>query len=577
MIVLGISAYYHDSAACLLKDGEVLFAAQEERFTRKKHDSSFPKRSVEEAFKFANISIEDVDIVAFYEKPFLKFERIIDTYAANSPKGFLSFRRAMKSWFSKKLWIGELMKKELGYKGEVLFTEHHEAHAASAFYASPFEESAVLTIDGVGEKGTALIAHGKGNELNLLEEQHFPHSLGLFYSAMTYYCGFKVNSGEYKLMGLAPYGKPIHVELLKQHFIKINDDGSIELNRKLFNYEVGDYMLSKKGLAVLGRPVRKPDDDMSEWYFDMAASAQKITEEAVMISARRALDVTGSKNLCLAGGVALNCKANGELEQANLTEGIWVQPASGDSGGALGAALAVWYKHLKNERVPEMDTLQKHAYLGSQYSKEEVKNELEKYNVSFIEYDPAVVAKRLSEKAVVGWFHGRMEYGPRALGNRSILASPIFEDMKSFVNQKIKMREGFRPFAPMVKAESASDWFEVEKSKYMLFTHRSERAKDIPSCIHEDGTARVQTVDASENELIHELLSRVEDETKTPVLINTSFNVRGEPIVESPLDALRCLFQTGMDLLVIEGFVVSKNDNPVVDEELTKHQNFELD
>lgn len=578
MYILGISAYYHDSAACLIKDGAIVFAAQEERYTRKKHDDSFPTHAVQHALDFAGITIDDVEIVAFYEKPFLKFERIIETYAANSPSGFWSFRRAMKAWFSRKIWVSDVMRKELGFKGEMIFSEHHEAHAASTFFTSPFEEATVLTIDGVGERATASIAHGVGNKLTVLQEQQFPHSLGLFYSAFTYFCGFRVNSGEYKLMGLAPYGKPLFVDQIREHFIAVRGDGTIELNRKHFNFEVGSRMLRKSAESVLGVPRRLAEAEMTQVYMDIAASVQVITEEAVEKMALYAIEKTGSKNLCLAGGVALNCKSNGELIKNDQIDGVWVQPASGDSGGALGAALVAWYGHLKKERIIGRDETPVNAYLGNTYSQEEVKSTCEEFGVKFHAYDEKRLAEAFMEKKVVGWYQGRMEYGPRALGNRSILASPLFEDMKRHVNLKIKMREGFRPFAPMVKQDKAKDWFKrIDSSKYMLFTYESDRSNDIPSCIHEDHTARVQTIEKSDNGAIYSLLSAFEERSGCPVLINTSFNVRGEPIVESPEDALKCFFQTGMDILVMEGVMVTKEDNPNPSEVLTKKNAIELD
>lgn len=564
-----------------MKNGRVIFAAQEERYTRIKHDESFPINALNKALDFEGITIHDVSIISYYEKPFLKFERIIDTYSKHTPKGFLSFKTAIKSLLSKKIWISDIIKKETGFKGQVLFCEHHESHAASAFYSSPFNEATIITLDGVGEKTTASISVGKGNELNIIEEQFFPHSLGLFYSAITYYCGFKVNSGEYKLMGLAPYGEPKYVELLKSNFITVNDNGSIELNLKHFNFEVGFKMITKSFEKVLGKPALKPEKEIPQFYKDIAASAQKITEEAIFKTVKYAVSLTGINKICLAGGVALNCKANGELLSEFKQEDIWIQPAAGDSGCAIGAAFISWYKHLKNERKIIENKNSNHAYLGSFYNIDNIKNLLVKNNIvfnHFSEYEMLkFTAHKLSEKNVVGWFNGRMEFGPRALGNRSILGSPLFTDMKKHINYKIKKREGFRPFAPIVKEEKAKEWFNINApSKYMLFTYKATQKNSIPSCVHEDETARVQTVCNSDNPLIYKLLDEFEKLTNVPILINTSFNVRGEPIVESPMDALNCFFQTDMDYLVMEGLIISKTDN-LSNIKNFKQKHFELD
>ena len=581
MYILGISALYHDSAACLLKNGEVIFAAQEERFSRIKHDSSFPVKSIRKALEFASISMDDIELVCFYEKPFQKFERIIDSYASHSPRGFWSFKKAMKSWFSKKLWISDLIKKELNYKGEIIYSNHHESHSAGTFFSSPFSEAAIITMDGVGERASATIGIGKGNRVEIIQNQEFPHSLGLFYSAMTYYCGFKVNSGEYKLMGLAPYGKPIYVDLIKSHLIEIKENGSIKLNLKHFGYEVGLKMIRPSFEKVLGEKARTSETKMTQFYMDVAASTQKITEEAVIKTVKYAQQITGLKNVCLSGGVALNCVANSKLLEFIKPENIWVQPASGDSGGAIGSAFVGWYHHLSKERKIQINSLNSQVYLGSTYSKPSIKKQLNEWNIKFKELPEnemlELIAVELNTKKVIGWFEGRMEFGPRALGNRSILASPVFPDMKHYLNQKIKKREGFRPFAPMVLEEKAKEWFDMNSpSKYMLFTQRSDKSAQIPSCVHADLTARVQTVNKNENVLIYSLLEKFEKKTGVPVLINTSFNERGEPIVESPEDAIHCFFNTGIDILVIEGLIIEKEQN-LANIESFKSKRYELD
>ncbi len=565
MYILGISAFYHDSSVCLMKDGKVLFAAQEERFSRIKHDNNFPLKSIEKALASEDININDIEIISYYEKPFLKFERLIDTYKTHAPKGFLSFKKAIKATLGKKIWVEDIIRKQTKFKGEIIFCEHHESHAASAFFPSPFEEATILTIDGVGEKTTASLAIGRNNKIEILEEQFFPHSLGLFYSAMTYYCGFKVNSGEYKLMGLAPYGKPIYTDKLKQA-IKINDNGSVELNLTYFNYEVGNRMTSKKFEVLMGNKKRNPESEMTAFYMDVAASTQKITEEAILKMVAYGVHKTGIKNVCLAGGVALNCKANGELLKSNFIDSLWIQPAAGDSGTALGATYIAWYHYLNKQRIIQEDSLANHGYLGTQYTQKEVQVILDQHQLIYhyleIHESLNILAKELAKGKVVGWFQGKMEFGPRALCHRSILANPLIKDMKKHLNYAIKKREGFRPFAPVVKEDRSHEFFNILKpSKYMLNTYTSDKKKLIPSCIHEDNTARVQTVNEKENPWFYQLLDAFEKQSGYPVLINTSFNVRGEPIVESPNDALSCFFSTDMDILFIEGLLVLKEEN----------------
>ena len=565
MYILGISAFYHDSSACLMKDGKVVFAAQEERFSRIKHDNNFPLKSIERALASEQITIDDIEIVSYYEKPFLKLERLIDTYKSHAPKGFLSFKKAIKATLGKKIWVEDIIRKQTKFKGEIIFCEHHESHAASAFFPSPFKEATILTIDGVGEKTTVSLAIGRNNKIEILEEQFFPHSLGLFYSAMTYYCGFKVNSGEYKLMGLAPYGKPIYTNKLKQA-IKIHDNGNIELNLKYFNYEVGDRMTSKKFDSLMGNKRRRDESEMTTFYMDVAASAQKITEDAILKMVKYAINKTGVKNLCLAGGVALNCKANGEILLSDSVNELWVQPAAGDSGTALGAAFIAWHHYLNKERAIPENSLSNHAYLGTQYTQKEIKTILEQDHLVYHHLEKTetlkILAKGLVSGKVIGWFQGKMEFGPRALCHRSILANPLIKDMKKHLNYAIKKREGFRPFAPVIKEDRSQEFFNISKpSKYMLNTYTSNKRAFIPSCIHEDNTARVQTINENENPWFYELLDAFEKLSGYPILINTSFNVRGEPIVESPKDAIQCFFSTEMDMLFIEGFILFKDEN----------------
>ncbi|SEL45537.1 carbamoyltransferase [Aquimarina amphilecti] len=580
--ILGISAFYHDSAACLLKNGKIIAAAQEERFTRKKHDPSFPKKAIEFCLKEGGIDIEWIEVIVFYEKPFLKFDRIINSIQANTPFGFSFFRKSIKSWTKTKLWIPAIIKKELAFTGNVLFSEHHEAHAAGAFFSSPFSESAIVTIDGVGEKACTTIGVGNNNEVKIIKEQHYPHSFGLLYSAFTQYCGFKINSGEYKLMGLAPYGKPIYKELILKHFVTITDQAEIHLDLKYFSFDKGKTTINKAFCDVLGQLARKPSEEMTSFYCDVASSIQSVTEDFLVKLLRYTKKITKSDNVCLSGGVALNCKANGELLTKDIFKNIWVQPAAGDGGGAMGAAFVGWYHYLKNERTYIDNRLPEQAYLGIGYSNDAIEAVLKEHQIDYsLVNDKELceeVSDQLKDKKIIGWFQGKMEFGPRALGNRSILASPLYSDMKKHVNMRIKKREGFRPFAPIVLEEKAKDWFlDSISSKYMLFTFRSDKKEKIPSCIHEDGTARVQTLSSEENPLLHQLISSFEDKTSCPVLINTSFNVRGEPIVASPLDALRCFFQTEMDILVLGNYIIYKERNRNVSETLSKQIQYELD
>lgn len=602
MIILGISCYYHDSAAALIKDGDIIAAAQEERFTRKKHDQDFPRKSIDYCLNAAGITIQNVDLVAFYDKPFLKFERLLESYLAYAPKGLLSAWKGLPIWIKDKLWISDKIKTELGYDGKLIFPEHHQSHAASAFFPSPFNESAILTMDGVGEWTTTSLAYGHDNKFEILAEQHFPHSLGLLYSAFTYYTGFKVNSGEYKLMGLAPYGKPVYYDSILENLIDLKDDGSFIMDQSYFNYTQGLTMTGAKFHKLFGGAPRKPETPISQKEMDIAASIQKVTEEIVYRAARYAKITTGSENLCLAGGVALNCVANGKLKASGLFKNIWVQPSSGDAGGALGSALYTWYQYLDNARdsITVGDHM-KGAYLGPEWSAKEVSEwvnvngHVAKYYTDDELYQ--FVSENLVNEQVVGWFQGRMEFGPRALGNRSILGDPRSEKMQKILNVKIKFRESFRPFAPSVLEEYVSEYFEFEGvSPYMLMvapvknekTRRDLQEKqgfeklyqlrsELPAITHVDFSARIQTVNKNINPRYHALISAFKNKTGVPVIINTSFNVRGEPIVCSPDDAYRCFMRTNMDVLVVGNYVFMKKDQPQMPIDSSWQKEYELD
>ncbi len=586
MIILGISCYYHDSAAALLRDGDIVAAAQEERFTRIKHDSSFPTHAIAYCLKEAGCDIDEVDHVVFYDKPFLKFERILETIVVEAPKGLRSALKAIPIWIKQKLWIEDSIRKELGYDGSILYPEHHFSHAASAFYPSPFDEAAVLTIDGVGEWTTASIGHGVGNKLDILKELTFPHSLGLLYSAFTYHSGFKVNSGEYKLMGLAPYGKPIFAELIFDKMIDLKEDGSFRMDQVYFDYASGLKMTSDAFSRLVGFPARKPEEPMMQHVMDLAASVQVVTEEIMVRMAREAVRLTGSRNLCLAGGVALNCVGNGRILRESIVDGLWIQPASGDAGGALGAALAAWYMYLDQPRDAISSDSMNGAFIGPSYPNSNIRKWLDDRNLPFHEMDDAALydhmAELIDEGNIIGWLHGRMEFGPRALGNRTILADARNPEMQRKLNLSIKYRESFRPFAPAVLAEYCSEYFDLDvESPYMLLTapvaeHRKkvpnkdasgmdllyQLRSDIPAVTHVDYSARVQTIDQKRNPSFWNLLSAFHKRTGYAVVINTSFNVRGEPPVQSPADAWNCFMATEMDVLVIENFVLYKKEQP---------------
>jgi len=589
MNILGLSCFYHDSAACLVTDGDIVAAAQEERFTRKKHDADFPTNAVAYCLQEAGLSIDDIDYVVFYDKPFLKFERLLETYLDHAPFGLMSYLKAIPVWVKRKLWLSSIIKKELSYRGKILYTEHHQAHAASAFFPSPFSEAVVLTIDGVGEWATTSWSIGRGNTLTIKEELNFPHSIGLLYSAFTYYLGFKVNSGEYKVMGLAPYGKPIYKNLILNKLLKIKKDGSFALNMKYFNYPVGLTMTNRKFDALFGALPRKPESTLTQRDMDIAASLQAATEELVLGLVRYIKKKSGLSNLCLAGGVALNCVANGKIIREKIFDNVWIQPAAGDAGGALGAALAGWYQYLGSDRqVDDKNDKQKASLLGPSYTNDEIKEFLNKKDVVGILYPDGLihneVAKFLATGNVIGVFRGRMEFGPRALGNRSIIGDPRIADMQSKMNLKIKFRESFRPFAPSVLLEKADEYFDLgeQKTPYMLVTAPVKEThhipiddgdgwgmdklkqirSTIPSVTHVDYSARIQTVSIDNHPDYHRLISAFNDLTGCPLVINTSFNVRGEPIVCTIEDAYRCFRRTEMDILVLGDYILTKENLP---------------
>jgi len=609
--ILGISAFYHDSAAALIVDGKIISAAQEERFTRKKHDSGYPFNAVEFVLKFSNLELSEIDAIIFYEKPFLKFERLLETYVAFAPKGFAQFSRAMPSWlreklFQKKLLINLLKQhdKKFDNSKKIFFSEHHLSHAASAFFPSPFDEAIVLTADGVGEWATTTVAIGKKNNLKIKKEIHFPHSLGLLYSAFTYYIGFKVNSGEYKLMGLAPYGEANMKDIIKKNLIDIKEDGSFRLNQDYFNYATGLTMTNKKFHKLFGKEPRdSKKDQITQFHMDIASSIQKVTEDVILkmcISLRKEYNIS---NLCLAGGVALNCVANGKILKEKIFENIWIQPAAGDAGGSLGAALAYWYLELNNGRKASNKDEMNGSYLGPSYSNEEIEKNLDKIGAKYDLIDDELllekVAQDLSNGHAIGWFQGRMEFGPRALGGRSILGDPRSSTMQKNLNLKVKYRESFRPFAPSVLREDVNNWFDLnDDSPYMLIVAEVLKDKqkemtndekklfgidklnikrsDIPAVTHVDYSARVQTVHSETNKMYYNLIKKFKEKTNCPVIVNTSFNVRGEPIVNSPVDAFNCFMGTELDNLVIGNYYLEKNKQ---DKSLKKDYStsFELD
>jgi len=586
MNILGISAFYHDSAACLVRDGDIVAAAQEERFTRNKHDESYPEQAIAYCLQEGGISGDELDIVAFYDKPFLKFERLLETYLHYAPAGIRSFVASMPVWVKRKFWLKDHIRKELGFEGEVLFPEHHESHAASAFFPSPFREAAFLTMDGVGEWATTSWGVGEGNSLEILADLKFPHSLGLLYSAFTSYTGFRVNSGEYKVMGLAPYGEPKYRGLILKELVDLREDGSFRLNMAYFNYCAGLTMTNRRFHGLFGGPPRAPESELTQRDMDLARSVQEVIEMAVLRMARHVRRETGMKRLCLAGGVALNCVANGKLVREGTFEDIWIQPAAGDAGGALGAALLAWHQYLDNPREADgIHDSQKGSCLGPEFSDKRIRAFLDAHAIPYTVIPeaeiPGTVSALIAANRVVGWFQGRMEFGPRALGARSILGDARSSGMQETMNLKIKYRESFRPFAPSVLAESASDYFDMGRaSPYMLLVANvnEQRRKElspaqegltgldrlrpvrseIPAVTHVDCSARLQTVHRETNPLYHRLIARFERDHGCPVIINTSFNVRGEPIVCTPEDAYRCFTNTEMDHLMMGGFLIDK-------------------
>lgn len=604
MIILGISAFYHDSAACIIKDGRIIAAAQEERFTRKKHDESFPTHAIAFCLESLGIKARDLDYISYYEKPLLKFERLLESYLHFTPTGYQSFIKAMPVWVKEKLWIKNTLREELQYKGKIIFPEHHESHAASAFFPSPFQEAAILTMDGVGEWTTTSFGVGKDNVMTMLSDIKFPHSLGLLYSAFTSYTGFRVNSGEYKVMGLAPYGRPIYADRIFSELIDLKDDGSFRVNLDYFNYAVGLTMTNDKFHELFGAPARKPESPLTQREMDLAASIQKVTEEIVVRMARHIKKETGQKYLCLAGGVALNCVANGILLRKKIFKDIWIQPAAGDAGGALGAALFTWYHYLGNTRkVRGKYDSQMGSYLGPAFDDATVEKYLKKNNIPHKKLSKAkmltTTADLIAQEKVIGWFQGRMEFGPRALGARSIIGDARSVKMQEIMNLKIKFRESFRPFAPAVLAEKASEYFEIDReSPYMLLVadvkkkHRKfvpkntrdlfgiEKLKvirsDIPAVTHIDFSARLQTVN-KKNPVFYELLKAFYKKYHCPVIVNTSFNVRGEPIVCTPEDAYRCFMRTHMDYLVLGNYIIDKTKQPKTSKDTDWKKEFILD
>ena len=608
--ILGISAFYHDSAACIIKDGKIIAAAQEERFSRKKHDPSYPKNAIKFVLDYSNLKLTEVNQIVFFEKPFLKFERLLETYVAFAPKGFISFSKAMPLWikeklFQKNLLFNKLKEHDNEYKSDknIFFSDHHLSHAASAFFPSPFEEAVILTADGVGEWATTTVAVGKANQLEIKKEIHFPHSLGLLYSAFTYFAGFKVNSGEYKLMGLAPYGNPIYEDKIQQ-LVDIKEDGTFRLNQKYFNYATGLTMTNDYFHELFGQKPRNPKNErLTQFHMDIASSIQKVTEEIMIKLAKSVRKDYGIKNLCLAGGVALNCVANGKILKEKIFDNIWIQPAAGDAGGSIGAALALWHIEQNNPRIINLKDNMQGSYLGPEYTQKNIENQLLEIGAKFETLDEddllKKTAKDLSNGEAIGWFQGRMEFGPRALGNRSIIADPRSPIMQKKLNLKVKYRESFRPFAPSILQEDLSEWFDmntnspymlmvanVKKSKTMAMTTEQKKLfgieklnikrSTIPAVTHVDYSSRIQTVNEETTSRYYRLIKKIKEITNCPVVINTSFNVRGEPIVNTPFDAFNCFMGTELDKLVIGNCYLQKNkQSPDLKRDYTKE--FELD
>ena len=605
MYILGISAFYHDSAACIIKDGEIIAAAQEERFTRKKHDQNFPSNAIDYCLNEIGIKPSELGYVAFYDKPFLKFERILETYLQFAPRGINSFLKAIPLWIRKKLWIKELIREELNYFGKILFPEHHMSHAASSFYTSPFKEAAFLTMDGVGEWSTTSYGIGKGNKLEMLADIQYPNSLGLLYSTFTYYTGFRVNSGEYKVMGLAPYGEPKYKDLIYNHLIDIKDDGSFKMNMDYFNYNVGLTMTNTKFNNLFGGAPRKPESNLTQREMDLARSIQEVTEEIVIKMAKHIRKETKMKFLCLAGGVALNCVSNGKLLRSGIFDDIYIQPASGDAGGSIGCALLTWYKYLDNERTTVNGSdFMKGAFLGPNFSNDTIRSYLDdrkyKYEQLSNEELPEKIADLIAGQNVIGWFQGRMEFGPRALGSRTIIGDARSPETQKTINLKIKYRESFRPFAPSVRADNISEYFDIDReSPYMLLVADVIKDKqspitkdessyfgleklnvirsDIPAVTHVDYSARIQSVNKDTNPRYYDLLTKFYEKYGCPVIVNTSFNVRGEPIVCTPDDAYLCFMRTEMDYLIIGNYLLDKKNQDPIDNDSSWQDEFLLD
>ena len=605
MYILGISAFYHDSAGCIIKDGEIIAAAQEERFTRKKHDQNFPSNAIDYCLNEIGIKPSELGYVAFYDKPFLKFERILETYLQFAPRGINSFLKAIPLWIRKKLWIKELIREELNYFGKIIFPEHHMSHAASSFYTSPFKEAAFLTLDGVGEWSTTSYGIGKGNKLEMLADIQYPNSLGLLYSTFTYYTGFRVNSGEYKVMGLAPYGEPKYKDLIYNHLIDIKDDGSFKMNMDYFNYNVGLTMTNSKFNNLFGGAPRKPESNLTQREMDLARSIQEVTEEIVIKMAKHIRKETKMKFLCLAGGVALNCVSNGKLLRSGIFDDIYIQPASGDAGGSIGCALLTWYKYLDNERTTVNGSdLMKGAFLGPKFSNDTIRTYLDdrkyKYEQLSNEELPEQIADLIAGQNVIGWFQGRMEFGPRALGSRTIIGDARSPETQKTINLKIKYRESFRPFAPSVRADNISEYFDIDReSPYMLLVADVIKDKqspitkdessyfgleklnvirsDIPAVTHVDYSARIQSVNKDTNPRYYELLTKFYEKYGCPVIVNTSFNVRGEPIVCTPDDAYLCFMRTEMDYLIMGNYLLDKKNQDPIDNDSSWQDEFLLD
>ncbi len=597
MIILGISAFYHDSAVAVLKDGEVLYAAQEERFSRKKHDHSFPEKALRNALDYLQIDFDDIDVVVFYEKPFLKFDRLISTYMQFAPRGVKSFIQAMPVWFKEKLFIKHLIQEKTKNEN-IVFVKHHESHAASAFYPSPFNEAAIITVDGVGEWDTLTIGKGKENKIEIYKTIEFPHSLGLLYSAFTYFTGFRVNSGEYKLMGLAPYGEPLYVNKIYDNLIDVKKDGSFRLNLDFFNFHIGLTMTNKKFAKLFGASPRKPETKIRQIDMDLAASVQVVLEEIMEKIVNYTKETVGGDNLVLAGGVALNCVANGKILKKQIFKNIWIQPAAGDAGGSVGAAYYYWFNYLNKERKADnLNDSQKGSFLGPSYSEDYVKNFLDNNNIKYTKLSdeeiPGKIAFLIESQKVVGVFHGRMEFGPRALGHRSIIGDARSKDMQRIMNLKIKFRESFRPFAPSVLEEKVGDYFDFDyPSRYMLLVYNIKKEKrkvdeeivkqqrglkkleieksDVPAITHVDFSARVHSVDKETNPFFYKIIKAFYEKTGCPIIINTSFNVRGEPIVNNPEDAYKCFKNTNMDFLLLENYLIEKTEEIEIDENWIK-------